>query len=59
MNTNLIQFAFNRFLNVKGTYITDGNKVLRKLPLGLYYCCIQCETLERANRIASQLNSVK
>ena len=54
-----MQVLLNRFLNVKGAYITDGNKVLRKLPLGLYYCCTECKTPEGANHIASQLNSVK
>ena len=55
----MIRFLLNSLLKALGSYRVEENRIYRDLPLGLSYCCSECESTLEAGRIAFQLNSLK
>jgi hypothetical protein len=52
----MITFILNRILKLKGSiFWVKGNNIYRKLPFGMSYVSIKCDSPEQAERITNQL----
>jgi hypothetical protein len=52
----MIAFILNKILKLKGSILwAKDNNIYRKLPFGMSYVCVKCDSPEQAERITNQL----